>query len=150
MWENYIRNISFLSFRMRMWKIRDRGPWPVCLSFTSPLYLFVSLFISLFCFSGPHLRHMEVPRLGVKSELQLPDCTTATTMKDPSRVCDLHHSSLQSRILNPLAEQSQGSNLQPHGSQSDSFLLCHHRNSNTSTFKKAVTLKIVHHSIVYL
>ena len=25
------------------------------------------LFLFLFCFSGLHLRHMEVPRLGVKS-----------------------------------------------------------------------------------
>ena len=33
-------------------------------------YYFVSLFI--FIFLGPHLRHMEVPRLGVESELQLP------------------------------------------------------------------------------
>ena len=30
------------------------------------------------CFLGPHLGHIEVPRLGVKSELQLPAYTTAT------------------------------------------------------------------------
>ena len=53
-------------------------------------------------FLGPHLRHMEVPRLGVKSELQLSACATAT--RDPSRVCDLHHSSQQHQILNPLSE----------------------------------------------
>ena len=29
-------------------------------------------------FLGPHLQHMEVPRLGVKLELQLPAYTTAT------------------------------------------------------------------------
>ena len=28
------------------------------------------LFICLLCFSGPYIRHMEVPRLGVESELQ--------------------------------------------------------------------------------
>ena len=44
---------------------------------------------------------MEVPRLGVKSERQLLAYTTATAMWDPSRVCDLHHSSQQPRILNP-------------------------------------------------
>ena len=44
---------------------------------------------------------MEVPRLGVELELQLPAYTTAT---DPSRVCDLHHSSWQRWILNPLSE----------------------------------------------
>ena len=39
--------------------------------------------------------HMEVPRLGVESELQLPAYITATAMPDPSCVCDLHHSSRQ-------------------------------------------------------
>ena len=34
-----------------------------------------------FVFSGPHLRHMEVPRIGVQSELQLPAYTMA--MADP-------------------------------------------------------------------
>ena len=33
---------------------------------------------------------MEVPRLGVESELQLPVYTTATTMRDPNHICDLH------------------------------------------------------------
>ena len=44
----------------------------------------------------------EVPRLGVKSELQLPAYTTATAMQDPSRIYDLHHSSWQCCILNLL------------------------------------------------
>ena len=44
---------------------------------------------------------MEVPRLGVKLELQLPAYTTATAMPDPIRVCDLHHSSRQRQILKP-------------------------------------------------
>ena len=47
---------------------------------------------------------MLVPRLGGESELQLPAYTTATAMQDLSRVCDLHHSSQQHRILNPLSE----------------------------------------------
>ena len=51
---------------------------------------------------GPHLQHMEVSRLGVKSELQLLAYTTATATPDLSRVCDLHHSSRQCRIINPL------------------------------------------------
>ena len=54
-----------------------------------------------------------VPRLGVESELQLPAGTTATAMSDPSRVCDLHCSSQQHQILNPL--QGQGLNPSPHG-----------------------------------
>ena len=44
---------------------------------------------------------MEVPRLEVKWELQLPACATATAMQDLSCVCDLHHSSRQHRILDP-------------------------------------------------
>ena len=32
---------------------------------------------------GPHLLHMEVPRLRVASELQLPAYTTATATPDP-------------------------------------------------------------------
>ena len=51
-----------------------------------------------------HLQHMEVPRLGVKLELQLPAYTTATAMLDLSLVCDLYHSSQQHRILNPLSK----------------------------------------------
>ena len=45
---------------------------------------------------------MEVPRLGVESELQLPAIATATS--DPSHICDLQCSSWQHRILNPLSE----------------------------------------------
>ena len=46
-----------------------------------------------------HLQHMDVARLGVKSELQLPAYTTA--MQDLNHICDLYHSSQQSQILNP-------------------------------------------------
>ena len=35
-------------------------------------------------FLGPHLQHMEVPRLGVKLELQLLTYATATEMQDGS------------------------------------------------------------------
>ena len=42
---------------------------------------------------------MEVPRLGVESELQLLVYTTAPATRDSSSVCDLHHS----QILNPLS-----------------------------------------------
>ena len=44
-------------------------------------------------------RHMEVPRLGVKSELQLLAYTTATAMLEPSHVCDLHYSHSNTRSL---------------------------------------------------
>ena len=40
---------------------------------------------------------MEVPRLGVESELQLqlPAYTTATAMSDLKHICDLYYSSQQ-------------------------------------------------------
>ena len=58
-----------------------------------------------FCFFLElHPQHMEVPRLGVKSELELPAYTTATATWNPSHVCDLHHSSQQPWILNPLSK----------------------------------------------
>ena len=47
---------------------------------------------------------MEVPRLGVYPEPPLPADTTATAMQDLSHICDLHHSSRQRQILNPLSE----------------------------------------------
>ena len=47
---------------------------------------------------------MEVPRVGFELELQLLTYTTATAMWDPSLICDLHHSSQQHWILNPLRE----------------------------------------------
>ena len=57
-----------------------------------------------FPFLGPHLQHMEIPKLAVKSELQLPAYATATAQRDPSHVCDLHHNSWQRQIPNPLSE----------------------------------------------
>ena len=40
-----------------------------------------------------HPWHMEVPRLGIESEQQLPTYATATETQDLSYVCDIHHSS---------------------------------------------------------
>ena len=58
----------------------------------------------IFFFLGPHVWHMEVPRLGSKSKLQPPAYTTATAMRGPSHIFGLHHSSRQCLILNPLSE----------------------------------------------
>ena len=62
------------------------------------------IFFLSFPFLGLHLQQVEVPRLGVESELQLPASTTATAMQDPSCACDLHQSSQLRWILNPLSE----------------------------------------------
>ena len=49
---------------------------------------------------------MEIPRLGVELELQLPAYTraTATAPSDLSLICELHCSLWQHQVLNPLSE----------------------------------------------
>ena len=77
-----------------------RASWPVyILSLTTFFFFFFFL-----VFSGLCLWHMEVPKLGVELELQLLAYATATATPDPRLVCDVHHSSWQHQILNPLSE----------------------------------------------
>ena len=49
---------------------------------------------------------MEVPRLGVESELQLLAYTiaTATATLDPNHICHIHYILQQHWILNPLSK----------------------------------------------
>ena len=47
---------------------------------------------------------MEIPRLGVKLELQVPTYTTAPATRDLSCLCDLPCSLRQCLILNPLSK----------------------------------------------
>ena len=63
-----------------------------------------AFFFCLLSFLGPHPQHVEVPRLGVKLELQLLAYARATSMPDPSHILDLQHSSRQCQILNILSE----------------------------------------------
>ena len=56
-------------------------------------FSFLSIFFFFFFFLVLHPWHVEVPRLGVESELQLPAYVTVTTMPDLSHICDLYHSS---------------------------------------------------------
>ena len=62
------------------------------------------IFLIFFVFLGPYLQHMEIPRLGVLLELQLPAYATATATRDRSHICDLYHSLRQCQILNPQSE----------------------------------------------
>ena len=50
--------------------------------------LFLSLYVFFFLLRL-HLRQMEVPRWGVKSELPLLAYATATAIPDPTLICDL-------------------------------------------------------------
>ena len=56
-------------------------------------FFFVCFVLGFFLgFLGPHVQHMEVPRLGVALELQLPAYTTAKATQDPSHIqerCEL-------------------------------------------------------------
>ena len=61
-------------------------------------------FFLVLSFLGLHSQHMEVPRAGVQLELLPPAYTTATATQNLSYVCDLHHSSRQHWILNPLSK----------------------------------------------
>ena len=66
-------------------------------AFPSPPFFFF-----FFCFVCPYAWHMEVPRLGVKSKLEL--LATATATAHPSHICELYHSSWQCQIPEPLSE----------------------------------------------
>ena len=78
--------------------------WQITLSFFFYFYFYFFILFYFIAFLGPHLRRMEVPRVGIESEVQLLAYTTASAMQDPSCICDLHHSSWQCQILNPLSE----------------------------------------------
>ena len=92
---------------------------------TSLFLHFIYLFIYLFL--GPHLWHVEVPRLGVKLELQLQAYTIVTP--DPSHICDLHHSCGITRSLThwarpgikPASSQRQRKALNPLSHNSNSI-----------------------------
>ena len=61
---------------------------------------FRCLFFAFLLFRATGVAY-EIPKLGVKSELQLQAYAIAIATWDPSRVCNLYHSSW---ILNPLSE----------------------------------------------
>ena len=68
----------------------------------------------------------EVPRSEVELGLQMLAYASATATPDPSCLCDLHHSSWQLCILNPLGRP--GMNPHPHGYQLGSLPLSHNGN----------------------
>ena len=83
-----------------------------------------------------HLWHVEVPRLGVMWEPQLPAYTRAAAMQDPNHICDLHHSSQQCQILNPLSKaRDRTHNLMDTGHVHDP--LSHKRDSMVPIFKES-------------
>ena len=74
--------------------------------------LLLLLFYLVVClFLGLNPEPMEAPRLGVKSEPQLPAYAAATATPDLSRLCNLHHSSRQRQIPDPLSEARDGTRI---------------------------------------
>ena len=71
-------------------------------SYNFHLCNYTLMFFSFFLWL--HLQHMEIPGLGIESELQLQTYTTAMVTLDPSPICHLHLSLQQCQILNPLQE----------------------------------------------
>ena len=55
-------------------------------------------------FLGPHLKHMEVPRLGVELELLLPVYATATATPEPNVSVTYPTAHDNARSFNPLSE----------------------------------------------
>ena len=52
------------------------------------IILIITFFFFLFrAIPTAYVQHIEVPRLGGESELQLPAYATATATQDPSRAC---------------------------------------------------------------
>ena len=82
----------------------EEQSWDTPILFNQKCSPFIQLthwkYVRFFCFFL--FRAYEVPRLGVELELQLPAYITESP--DPSCVCNLHHSSWQCWILNPLSE----------------------------------------------
>ena len=80
---------------------------PLSFLFVFCFLVFVFCFFA-FCFFRATCVAYGSSRLGVETEQQLPAYTIATATRDPSHICDLHHSSQQCWILNPLSEAKDG------------------------------------------
>ena len=88
--------------------VSSPGPFPSGLGGEDALSKrFFFFFFSFLLFTAAP----EVPRLGVRSELQPPAYITATAMQDPSHIFDVHHSSWQRWIPNPRSEARDGTHI---------------------------------------
>ena len=85
--------MSVSCLKLSRFPLRSRGPDSEC----GP----APWFLSLFFFLGPHLQHIQVPWLGVESELQLPAYPTAMATLNPRRICNLCCHLWQCQMLNP-------------------------------------------------
>ena len=79
---------------------------PIALIFLPLQCFFFFSFFGFFCHFLSHSRSIwRFPgQVGVKPQPQLLAYARATATQDPSHVCNVHHSSRQHRILNPLGK----------------------------------------------
>ena len=94
-------------------------------------YLLLLLFF--FVFLGLHPWHMEVPGQGLNwscSHWPMPQ-----PQQDQIQATSTTYTTDHDKARSLTTEQGQGSNPQPHGSQSDPFLLSHDGNSQIQNFK---------------
>ena len=104
-WGNFIHNFVKYMFNSLPSFFPSFLPWCGPRGPLNCSYLFTLLFL------GPHPRHMEVSKLGVKWELLMPAYATATAKQDLSHLCDLYYSLGQHRIPNPLSEARDGTHI---------------------------------------
>ena len=99
-YEGYVQDFFIHSIFVSFLGILYSGYYQILFFFKNVIY--TQEYNFFFFFLGLHSWHTEIPELGVESELQLQAYTTA--MLDPSWFWDLHHSSQQCRIPNPLSK----------------------------------------------
>ena len=90
---------------------------------------------------------MEIPRLGVKSELQLRPTPQATARPDPSCICDLYHSLQQHWMrpgIEPSSSQRQLSNCQVFN------VLSHSGNSQMTRFIVRIKTYFIRNKTLHL
>ena len=100
----YSSNVLKFNFPNQVGHHRDMYKWHSNQPKGIPLAKSGAIFFWGGVFLGLYLWHMDVPRLGVQSELQLLAYDRTTAMSDPSLIWDLYHSSQQYQILHPLSE----------------------------------------------
>ena len=120
-------SLNYLSWSMVPLITKIAHPSSEIFSFPITFFFFFSS-LSLW----PHLWHMEVPRLGVELELQLPPYTAAPATWDLSCICKLCHSFWQCQILNTLS--GQGWNPSTHRHHVGFLTLLSHKGKSRITF----------------
>ena len=88
------------------WKKKKKGGWLGYFPIQQKLKVYCksTILFFFFCLFRAHPRHMKLPKLGVKSDLQVLAYATAVAMPDLTCLCDLHHSSWHRCMLNPLSK----------------------------------------------